>query len=90
MPEELQTEVPIIQEAVNKTTPKKKRRKKAKWLSEEALQIVEEQREAKSKGERERYTQLNTEFQKVARRDKKAFFNEQCLIIEERNKKGKD
>ena len=55
MPEELQTEVPIIQEAVNKTTPKKKRRKKAKWLSEEALQIVEEG----SKGERERYSQLN-------------------------------
>ena len=75
---------------MNKTIQKKKKSKKAKWLSEEALQIVEEQREAKSKGERERYTQLNTEFQKVARRDKKAFFNEQCLIIEERNKKGKD
>ena len=80
----------IGQEAANKTILKKKKSKKAKWLSEEALQIVEEKREAKSKGERERYTQLNTEFQKVARRDKKAFFNEQCLIIEERNKKGKD
>ena len=77
-------------EAASKNILKKKKSKKAKWLSEEALQIVEEQREAKSKGERERYTQLNTEFQKVARRDKKAFFNEQCLIIEERNKKGKD
>ena len=91
MPEELWTEIhSIVQKAVSKTILKKKKSKKAKWLSEEALQIVEEQREAKSKGERERYTQLNTEFQKVARRDKKAFFNEQCLIIEERNKKGKD
>ena len=72
-----------------KTIPKEKKSKKAKWLSEEALQIVEEQREAKSKRERERYIQLNTEFQKIARRDKKAFFNEQCLIIEERNKRGK-
>ena len=63
MPKELRTEVPIIQEAVNKTTPKKKKRKKAKWLSEEALQIVEEG----SKGDRERYIQLNTEFQRIAR-----------------------
>ena len=91
MPEELWTEIhSIVQKAVSKTILKKKKSKKAKWFSEEALQIVEEQREAKSKGERERYTQLNTEFQKVARRNKKAFFNEQCLIIEERNKKGKD
>ena len=91
VPEELWTEAHnSAQETANRTILKKKKSKKAKWLSEEALQIVEEQREAKSKGERERYTQLNTEFQKVARRDKKAFFNEQCLIIEERNKKGKD
>ena len=90
MSEELWVEVcNTLQEAVDKTIPKKKKSKKAKWLSEEALQIVEEQREAKSKRERERYIQLNTEFQKIARRDKKAFFNEQCLIIEERNKRGK-
>ena len=90
LPEDLWTEIlSIVQKAVNKTIPKKKKSKKAKWLSEEALQIVEEQREAKSKRERERYIQLNTEFQKIARRDKKAFFNEQCLIIEERNKRGK-
>ena len=61
---------------MNKTTPKKKKSKKAKWLSEEALQIVEEQREANSKGERESYIQLNANFQKIARRDKKVFFNE--------------
>ena len=61
----------------------------AKWLPEEALQIVEEWREAKSKGEREKYIQLNTEFQRLAGRDKKAFFNEQCLTIEENSRKGK-
>ena len=66
-----------VQEAVSKTIPKKKTCKKAKWLSEEALQIVEERREAKGKGERERYTQRNAEFQKIARRDKKAVINEQ-------------
>ena len=67
----------IVQEAVIKTIPKKRRCKKAKWLSEEALQIAEERREAKNKGERERYTQMNAEFQRTARRDKKAFFNNQ-------------
>ena len=63
---------------MTKTIPKKKKCKKAKWFSEEALQIAEERREAKSKRERERYTQVNAEFQRIARRDKKAFFNEQC------------
>ena len=83
VPEELWTEVcNIVQEALNKTIPKKKKSKKAKWLSEEALQIVEEQREVKSKGEKESCIQLNAKFQKIARRDKMAFFNEQCLIIE--------
>ena len=66
-----------------------KQSKKAKWLSEEALQIAEERREVKSKGERKRYTQLNTEFQRIARRDKKAFFNEQCKEIKESNRRGK-
>ena len=70
------------------TIPKKKKSKKAKWLSEEALQIAE-QREAKSKREWKRYIHLNAEFQKIARRDKKAFVDEQCLIIEESNKRGK-
>ena len=64
----------ITQKAVNKTIPKKKKSTKAEWLSEGALQIAEERKEAKSKGERERYIQLNTEFQRIARRDKKAFF----------------
>ena len=74
VPEELQTEVhDIVQEAVVKTIPKKKKCKKAKWLSEEALQIAEKRREAKSKGEKERYTNLNAEFQTTARRDKKSF-----------------
>ena len=76
-----------VQKAVNKTIPKKKKSKKAKWLFEEDLGIAEERREAKSKGER--YIQLNSEFQRIARRDKKAFFNEQCLTIEENNKRGK-
>ena len=65
----------IVQEAVNKTVPKKNKSKKAKWSSEEALQIAKEQREVKSKGERKRYIQLNTDFQRPARRDGKAFFN---------------
>ena len=79
VPEELWTEVPnILQEAVMKTIPKKKKCKKAKWLSEEPLQIAEERREVKDKGEMETYTQLNAEFQRIARRDKKAFLNEQC------------
>ena len=77
------------QEAVTKTIPKKKKCKKAKWLSEEALQMAEERREAKSKGERERYTQLNAEFQRTARKDKKGFLNEQCKEIEENNRMGK-
>ena len=76
VPEELWTEVGNIeQEAVIKTVPKKKKCKKAKWLSEEALQIAEKRREAKSKGENERYLHLNAEFQRVARRDKKAFLS---------------
>ena len=78
-PEELETEVcDIVQEAVIKTIPKKKKCKKAKWLSEEALQIAEKRRDAKGKGEKERYTHLNAEFQKIARRDKKAFLSSQC------------
>ena len=73
VPKELWTEVPdIVQEAGIKTTPKKKKRKKAKWLSEEASQIAEKRREAKGKGEKERYSHLNAEFQRLARRDKKA------------------
>ena len=90
MPEELWTEVHnIVQEAAKKTIPQKKKSRKAKWLSEEALQIAEERREAKSKGEKERCIQLNAEFQRIARRGKKAFFNEQCIKIEENNRKGK-
>ena len=74
VPEELWMEVSdIVQEVVIKTIPKKKKCKKAKWLSEEALQITEKRREVKRKGEKERYTHLNAEFQKIARRDKKAF-----------------
>ena len=72
-----------------KTIPKKKKCKKAKWLSEEALQIAEKRREAKCKGERERYTHLNAEFQRIARRDKKAFLSDQCKEIEENNRMGK-
>ena len=71
-----------------KTIPEKKKCKKAKWLSEEALQIVEKRREAKGKGERERYTQLNPEFQRIVRSDKKAFLNDQCKEIEENNRMG--
>ena len=88
VPEELWTEVcNIAQEATKKNMPKKKKSNKEKWLSEEALQIAEKRREAKSKGERERYTQLNAEFQRIERRDKKAFFNEQCKEIEENNRR---
>ena len=76
MPEELWSEVcNIVQEAMTKTIPKKKKCKKAKWLSEEALQIAEKKRDVKDKGERERCTQLNAEFQKITRRDKKAFLH---------------
>ena len=79
MPEELWTEVhDIVQEAVIKTIPKKKKCKEAKWLSEEALQIAEKRREAKGKGEKEKYTHLNAEFQRTARRDKKAFLSDPC------------
>ena len=89
MPEELWTEVHnIVQEAANTTIPKKMKHKKAKWLSKEALQIAEERREVKNKGERESYTQLNAEFQRTASRDK-TFFNEQCKEIEENNRRGK-
>ena len=79
----------IVQETVIKTIPKKKELKKAKWLFEEALQIVEKRREAKGKGEKERYTHLNAEFQRIARRDKKAFLSDQCKEIEENNRMGK-
>ena len=72
-----------------KTILKKKKFKKAKRLSEEALQIAEKRREAKGKGEKERYTQLNAEFQRIARRDKKAFLSDQCKEIEENNRMGK-
>ena len=76
-----------VQEAVIKTIPKKKKCKKAKWLSEEALQKAEKRREAKSKGEKERYKHLNAEFQRIARRDKKdRFFSDQCKEIEENNR----
>ena len=79
MPEELWTEIhDIVQEAVIKTIPKKKKCKKLKWLSDEALQIAEKRREVKSKDEKERYTPLNAEFQRIARRDKKAFLRGQC------------
>ena len=86
-PEELWTGVRnIVQEAVTKTIPKKKKCKKGKLLSEEALQIAEQRRAAKSKGEKERYTQLNAEFQRIARRDKKVFLSEQC---KKKKKRGK-
>ena len=89
VPKELRTEVyDIVQEAVIKTTPKKKKCKKAKWLSEEALQIAVKTREAKSKGAKERYKHLNAEFQRIARRDKKTFFSHQCKEIEENNRMG--
>ena len=78
-----------IQEAVIKIIPKKKKCKKAKWLPEEVLQITEKRREAKGKGEKERYTHVNAEFQRIARRDKKAFLSYQCKEIEENNRMGK-
>ena len=82
-------ETDIVQEAVIKTIPKGKRCKKAKWLSEEDLQIAEKRREAKSKGEKERYTHLNAEFQRIARRDKEAFLTNQCKERKENNRMGK-
>ena len=90
VPEELWTEVHgIVQEAVIKTIPNKKKCKKTKWLSEEALQIAEQRREDKGKGEKERYIHLNAEFQRTARRDKKSFLIDQCKEIEENNRMGK-
>ena len=90
MSEELWTEVhDIVQETGIKTILKKKKCKKAKWLSQEALQIAEKRREVKSKGEKERYTHLNANFQRIARSDKKAFFNDQCKEIEENNRMEK-
>ena len=76
----------IVQETRSKTIPKKKKCKKAKWLSEEALKIAVKGRAVKSKGETERYTHLNAEFQRIARRDKKAFFSDQCKEREENNR----
>ena len=88
--EELWMEVhDIVREAVIKTIPKKKKCKKAKWLSEEAIQIAMKRREVKGKGEKERYTHLNTEFQRIARGSKKAFLSDQCKEIEENNRMGK-
>ena len=88
--DELWTEVhDIVQETGIKTIPKEKKCKKAKWLSEEALQIAVKRREAKSKGEKQRYTHLNAEFQRITRRDKKAFLNDQCKEIEENKRMGK-
>ena len=90
MPEELWTEVHnIVQKAVIKTIPKEKKCKKAKWLSLEALQIAQKRREMKGKGEKERYTHLNSEFQRIAGRDQKAFLSEQCKELEENNRMGK-
>ena len=89
MPEELWTEIcDIVQEAVINTVPKKKKCRKAKWLSDKALQIAEKRREVKGKGEKERYTHLNAEFQRIARRHKKAFLSDQCNKIEENNITG--
>ena len=90
VPEELWTAVhDIVQAAVIKIISKKKKCKKAKWLSEEALQIAEKRRQAKGKGEKESYTHLNAEFQRIVRRDKKAFLSEQCKEIEENNRMRK-
>ena len=90
MPDELWTEVhDIAQETEMKTIPMEKKCKKAKWLSGEALQIAVKRREAKSKGEKERYKHLNAEFQRIARRDKKAFLSDQCKEIEENTRMGK-
>ena len=90
MPDELWTEVlDIVQETGIKTIPKKKKCNKGKWQSEEALQIAVKRIEAKSKGEKERYSHLNAEFQRIARKDKKAFLSDQCKEIEENNRIGK-
>ena len=90
VPDKLWTEVhDIVQETGIETIPKKKKCKKAKWLSEDAIQIAVKRREVKSKGEKERYTHLNAELQRIARRDKKAFLSDQCKEIEENNRMGK-
>ena len=90
VPDELWTEVHhIVQETGIKTIPMEKKDKKAKWLSEEALQIAVKRREPKSKGEKERYKHLNAEFQRIARRDKKAVLSDECKEIEENNRMGK-
>ena len=90
VPDELWTEVcDIVQETGIKTIPMEKKCKKAKWLSEEALQRAVKRKEGKSKGEKERYKYLNAEFQRIARRDKKAFLSDQCKEIEENNRMGK-
>ena len=91
MPAELWTEVhDIVQETWSKTVSKKTKCKKAKWLSEEALQIAVKRKEAKSKGEKERYKHLNAEFQRISRRDKKAFLSDQCEENRGKQQKGKD
>ena len=91
VPDELWTEVhDIVQESGIKTIPLEKKCKQAKWLSEQALQIAVRRREAKGKGEKERYRHLNAEFQRIARRDKKAFLSDQCKQIEENNRMGKE
>ena len=91
VPDELWKEVcDIVQETGIKIIPREKKCKKEKWLSEEALQIAVKTREAKSKGEKERYIHLNAEFQRIARRDKKAFLSNQCKEIEGEKKNGKD
>ena len=90
MPDELWTKVcDNVQDTGSKTIPKKKKCKKTKWLPEEALQIAVKQREVTSKGEKERYTHLNADFQRTARRDKKAFLSNQCKETEENNRMGK-
>ena len=90
VPDELWMEVhDIVQETGIKTIPKKKRCKQAKWLSEEALQIAVKRRKPKNKGEKERYTHVNAEFQRLTRRGKKAFLSDQCKKIEESNRLGK-
>ena len=90
MPDELWNEArDTVQETGIKTIPMEKKCKTAKWLSQEALQIAVKRREAKSKGEKERYKHLNVQFQRIARRDKKAFFSDQCKEIEEKNRMGK-
>ena len=89
MPDELRKEVhDIVQDTGTKTIPTEKKCKKAQWLSEEALQIAEKRRGAKSKGEKERYKHLNAEFQRIARRDKKPFLSDQCKETEENNRMG--